>query len=137
MRRRDRKRWRYTLARWALAGGLVVTGCRATESGSRGGAPVVGDTEGQVERVELAQNAPGWLGDVRVVVFNFRERTYTDTSGAERTGMSALFSTVDPAKEQVAGPGGQVQVGASRYEVVSVTRPESGQGRVVLSPIAE
>ena len=89
----------------------------------------------RVETIELQQNQPGWVGEERVVVFNFRERPYTDAAGAERTGLTAIISHVATADEQIAGAGARVTLAGTLYQVATIEQAESGAGRVVLEPV--
>jgi len=114
---------------------LAVTGCKTTDAEVKTDRPTARDTEERVETIELQQNQPGWVGEERVVVFNFRERPYTDAAGAERTGLTAIISHVATADEQIAGAGARVTLAGTLYQVATIEQAESGAGRVVLEPI--
>jgi hypothetical protein len=87
---------------------------------------------------EITETTVGNLNGVRVGVGNIWERTYTLPDGTVRSGLTAqLFILVnDQNPGIVVGQGSVVTVGASRWEVIAVTKAGQERGTVTLKELA-
>jgi Family of unknown function (DUF6406) len=113
---------------------LLAGGCARATDPTVGAAPTQSAPDLVMTQETIRSNAVGRLGSARVGVGNIYERS-SDGPPAQ-SGLSAQLFPPDRDAVTV-WPGDVVEVGGTRWTVVSVDKPAGERGSVTLAPAAD
>lgn len=85
----------------------------------------------------IQETTVGTLSGVDVGVANMWEREYVDGAGAARKGLTARLDTevAGETRRTVVGAGSVIELGGTRWEVVSLAKAPGQNGTITLRPL--
>ena len=86
------------------------------------------------EKVVLKETTVGVMGTVSVGMGNMWDRTYTEATGAEKKGLTAMLF-VEDADGYVVGLDSQLDIGGRTWRVVGIEKKPHVYGTVTLAPL--
>lgn len=116
---------------------FTAIACADSSPGSDPASPEATSSE-HIERgdddVVIRETTQGKLGGESVGVGNMWEREYELPGGESRTDLTARLY-LDDGETLVVGRGSVVEIGDERFEIVDISKPESGHGQVRFRPL--